>query len=103
MVSLYQVITADGPVFLDTINQTDNGSAILSAGAKTRKIRKDTKPRQSTDSTEGGAGWGAGGERARVRAAAGETATQQDEGEGSGSVVRGGRRLRRAVPSSDSE
>ena len=45
MVSLYQVITADGPVFLDTINQTDNGSAILSAGAKTRKIRKDTKPR----------------------------------------------------------
>lgn len=104
MVSLYQVITANGPVFLDTINQTDNGSAILSAGAKTRKTRKDTKPPlQSTDSTEGGAGWGAGGERARVRAAAGETDTQQDEGEGSGSVVRGGRRLRRAVPSSDSE
>ena len=44
MVSMYQVITANGPVFLDTINQTDNGSAILSAGGKTRKIRKDTKP-----------------------------------------------------------
>ena len=44
MVSLYQVITANGPVFLDTIKQTDNGSAILSAGGKTRKIRKDAKP-----------------------------------------------------------
>eukprot|EP00802_Teleaulax_amphioxeia_P009391 Tamp_09407.p1 GENE.Tamp_09407~~Tamp_09407.p1 ORF type:complete len:496 (+),score=72.84 Tamp_09407:45-1490(+) len=104
MVSMYQVITANGPVFLDTINQTDNGRAILSAGAKTRKTRKDAKPPlQSTDSTEGGAGWGAGGERATVRAAAGETDTQQDEGEGSGSGVRGGRRLRRAVPSSDSD
>ena len=104
MVSMYQVITANGPAFLHTIKDTDNGRAILSAGVKTRKTRKDAKQlRGSTDSSVGGRGDRGGEEEAGVRAAGGAAGKKKDEGEGRSSGEGGAQRARRALPSSDSE